>query len=57
MRLCTPGIVTQKLLSQVLEVYRDRPVWILNGPSLTGHGYEVVSGPLTVGDMLSSEKR
>ena len=46
-----------KTTEQVLEVYRDRPVWILNGPSLTGRGYEVVSGPLTVGDMLSSETR
>jgi len=27
-------------------VPRDRPVWIVAGPSVTGDGYEVVAGPL-----------
>ena len=29
------------------EVYGDRPVWIVNGPTRSGAGYEVVAGPLT----------
>ncbi len=42
--------------AQILQAYRDRPVWIVNGPSLTGRGYEVVSGPLRAGDLLTSAK-
>ena len=26
--------------------YGDRPVWVLNGPTLTGRGYEIAEGPL-----------
>jgi 4-amino-4-deoxy-L-arabinose transferase-like glycosyltransferase len=40
--------------AQILQVYRDRPVWIVNGPSITGRGYEIVSGPLKAGDLLTS---
>ena len=32
---------------QVIEAYSDRPVWILNGPTLTGRGYQVIAGPLS----------
>jgi hypothetical protein len=31
---------------QVIEAYRDRRVWILEGPTRTGAGYRVVAGPL-----------
>ena len=31
----------------VLGAYRDRPVWILDGPSRTRERYRVVAGPLT----------
>ncbi len=40
--------------AHVLQAYRERPVWIVNGPSLTGRGYEVVSGPLRAGNLLTS---
>ena len=30
----------------LLAHYRDRPVWILDGPSITHRGYEVRAGPL-----------
>ena len=29
----------------VLAAYPGRPVWYVNGPSITGRGYEVVAGP------------
>ncbi|MGQ0542226.1 MAG: hypothetical protein ACT4O9_10325 [Blastocatellia bacterium] len=31
---------------KVLQAYADRPVWIVNGPSLTKEGFKVVEGPL-----------
>ncbi|NIQ31824.1 MAG: hypothetical protein GTN89_16105, partial [Acidobacteria bacterium] len=36
-----------EIRSRLLELYRDRPVWILDGPSVTGAGYEVAAGPLS----------
>jgi hypothetical protein len=32
--------------AQVLREYLDRPVWIVEGPSITGAGYRVSAGPL-----------
>jgi hypothetical protein len=37
----------------VLERYRDRPVWILEGPSVTGADFRVVAGPLDAQELLS----
>ena len=31
---------------QVVSVYRDRPVWIIEGPSITKAGFRIVAGPL-----------
>ena len=31
-----------EIRNQVLNAYIDRPVWVVNGPSLTHRGYEVV---------------
>ncbi len=31
----------------VLEAYPDRPVWVVDGPTVTGGGFEVVQGPVT----------
>ncbi len=36
-----------EIRSRLLETYPDRPVWIVQGPSLTQRGYEIVAGPLT----------
>ena len=33
--------------SDAVDAYPDRPIWIVDGPSLTGRGFEVVAGPLT----------
>jgi len=35
--------------AQVLRAYADRPVWILEGPSITHAGYRIAAGPLNAG--------
>jgi hypothetical protein len=37
--------------SQALRVYPDRPVWVIEGPSLTNAGYRIVAGPLPPGTL------
>ena len=32
---------------QVQRAYQDRPVWIIDGPSLTNNGFQVIAGPLS----------
>jgi hypothetical protein len=36
----------------VLRAYAGRRVWFMNGPSVTGRGFEVASGPLAAADLL-----
>jgi hypothetical protein len=36
---------------RLLDTYRDRPVWILNGPTPDHAGFEVVAGPLSSTDL------
>lgn len=36
----------------VLRSFADRLVWVVNGPSLTGRGYEIVQGPLPARSLL-----
>ncbi len=40
--------------SRLLQAYRDRKIWVVDGPSVTGDGYRVAAGPLTAGQ-LSTE--
>ena len=42
---------------RLLEAYRDRPVWIIDGPSRTGQGFRVVAGPLTPDQALQENQR
>ena len=35
-----------EIRAALLKAYADRPVWILDGPSLTGAAYRIVAGPL-----------
>jgi 4-amino-4-deoxy-L-arabinose transferase-like glycosyltransferase len=35
--------------AEVLRVYADRPVWIVEGPSITHAGYRIAAGPLNPG--------
>lgn len=37
---------------RVLSVYRDRAVWIVDSPSITGGRYRVVQGPVKAADLL-----
>jgi hypothetical protein len=41
--------VNPEARAQVLEAYAGRPVWILDGPSITNAGYRIVAGPLNAG--------
>jgi hypothetical protein len=35
--------------AKILGLYSDRPVWVLEGPTITGSGFRVVEGPLRAG--------
>ena len=35
--------------AEVLRVYADRPVWIVEGPTITHAGFRIVAGPLNAG--------
>lgn len=41
--------VTRKRL---LQAYATRPVWIIDGPSLTRRGYEITAGPVPAAELL-----
>lgn len=44
------------LRARLLPLYADRPVYIVEGPSLTGKGFQVVEGPLTAQALLSRDR-
>jgi hypothetical protein len=37
----------EEVRSKVLSLYPDRPVWVLEGPTVTHAGYRIAAGPLT----------
>jgi hypothetical protein len=39
--------------AQLLRAYPDRPIWIVNGPTLTRAGFQVVAGPLSARDLAA----
>jgi hypothetical protein len=39
---------------KVLQTYADRPVWIVDGPTLTHAGFRVVAGPLRVASITAA---
>lgn len=39
----------------LLQVYGDRPIWIVDGPTLAGGSYRMVAGPLTASQVLSGK--
>jgi hypothetical protein len=43
----------QDVREQVLTTYSDRSFWFLDGPTITGHGYEIVGGPLNTDEASS----
>jgi hypothetical protein len=42
--------------AQALNAYRDRPVWIVDGPSITHNGFQVVGGPFSVSELLVNDE-
>lgn len=40
------------LTKQVLEFYADRPVWVIDGISVTSGEFEIVAGPITAQEAL-----
>ena len=42
--------------AKLLAAYPDRPVWIVESPSVTGAGYRVTSGPTGPAPSITSEK-
>ncbi|MGE0887590.1 MAG: ArnT family glycosyltransferase [Blastocatellales bacterium] len=45
------------LRAKLLEQYADRPIWIVEGPSLTGTGFKIVEGPLTAQILLERDRK
>jgi hypothetical protein len=43
-----------EIREQVVRAYRDRPIWFVDGPSLSRGGFRVVAGPLSGDAVLSS---
>ncbi len=41
--------------TQVLKAYPDRSVWIVNDPSITYGGFEVIEVPLSANDLVARE--
>ena len=42
--------------AEILRNYYGRPVWEVNGPSVTGAGFDVARGPLAAVDLLSEQR-
>ena len=38
--------------AQLLDAFKGRPVWIVDAPSITQVGYQVVAGPLSAKDLI-----
>jgi hypothetical protein len=41
---------------EALRAYPDRPVWIVDGPTLTGGPFRIVEGPVPAADLLAREE-
>jgi 4-amino-4-deoxy-L-arabinose transferase-like glycosyltransferase len=47
---------TAELRTEVLKLYSDRPVWIINGPTVTKAGYQIVEGPISAQTLLERQQ-
>jgi hypothetical protein len=45
-----------EVLAQTIAAYPGRPIWLVNGPTLTGRSYEVVAGPLIPTEALAARR-
>ncbi len=41
-------------MSRLFAAYADRPIWFIDGPSVTGRGFRVLEGPLTHSDAIAA---
>jgi hypothetical protein len=32
---------------RLIDAYDDRPIWLIDGPTVTGEGFRVADGPLS----------
>ena len=37
---------SEEVRNKILSLYPDRPVWVLEGPTVTHGGYRIAAGPL-----------
>jgi hypothetical protein len=37
---------SKEIRARLLGAYPDRPIWILEGPTVTGSGYKIIAGPI-----------
>ncbi len=44
------------LQAEVLKQYSDRPVWIINGPSITKAGFQIAEGPVSAQSLLERQQ-
>lgn len=42
--------------ARVLNAYADRPVWIIEGPSITSRGFRVVGGPILARELIRNAR-
>jgi hypothetical protein len=47
---------TPEIFQGLLRAYGDRPIWIVNGPTLTGGDYAVVQGPEDARELLGKSE-
>ncbi|MCW5979515.1 MAG: hypothetical protein KIT09_15665 [Bryobacteraceae bacterium] len=40
--------------AEAARAYRDRPVWLVDGPTVTGNGFRVVAGPLAASEVAAA---
>ena len=43
----------QSVRDEVVKAYPNRPIWVIDGPSVTKKGYQIDAGPLTAIEFLS----
>ena len=43
--------------ASVLREYRDRRVWVIDGPSITGRSFAISAGPMAADELLKKEPK
>jgi 4-amino-4-deoxy-L-arabinose transferase-like glycosyltransferase len=46
-----------EIRTQLLKAFADRPIWIVEGPTMTHGNYKVVQGPIDAQKLLAKENR